>query len=60
MIVIDMKCIFFRAYSDPPATPVTSSGPGYISGMGTGMPTSPALFNTASSSKFSTRFLTLC
>ena len=38
-----------RAYSDPPATPVSSSG--YISGMQVGMPGSPGIFNSASSSK---------
>ena len=39
----------FRSYSDPPATPVSSTG--YISSMAAGMPGSPSLFNSASSSK---------
>eukprot|EP00090_Calanus_glacialis_P039713 TRINITY_DN6915_c0_g1_i4.p1 TRINITY_DN6915_c0_g1~~TRINITY_DN6915_c0_g1_i4.p1 ORF type:complete len:500 (-),score=101.81 TRINITY_DN6915_c0_g1_i4:508-2007(-) len=36
-----------RSYTDPPATPVSSSG--YISGMQVGMPGSPGIFNSASS-----------
>ena len=39
-----------RSYTDPPATPVSSSG--YISGMQVGMPGSPGIFNSASSSKY--------
>ena len=42
-----------RSYSDPPATPVSSSG--YISGMHA-MPSSPGIFNSASSSEFSSFF----
>jgi len=36
-----------RPYSDPPATPVSSSG--YLGGMQVAMPASPGIFNSASS-----------
>ena len=45
-----------RSYTEPPATPVSS---GYLSSMqpppvgSTGMPTSPGIFNSASTSKIS-------
>ena len=46
-----------RPYTDPPVTPVSSSG--YISGMtGVSVPGSPGIFNSASSSEF--QFCTYC